>query len=345
MHGTKDGAKGSLCARCSRKSCAPFPPCSMAIRLGSEAAVYRGATVCCFSPMAYRAFSVNRAQFVDPWGLRKTVVSARSGTVRTAPAPIFVPLASLTVSRKPWMVHGAVACLTVLDTVCCSVPTLLPRCVTLVARQERVWMPLKLWWRYKLLGGRLASLAQDRSSLLQLKEVYGEERFVLHFGPTLLWSVYMRSCGVNNPVRTYVYACCAILKHARTHLTRVLHVVALLFFCFFGLFWYIFQLLRKGGDVGVWSLSRASFREPVRLGASHQKDLLGAVLGAFAAGPRLVVLLLLPAVWQKLKFSMPSSFKSLCHIAFLEVAQRRTHIAALSRYALAVRSEKLGVAL
>ncbi len=39
-----------------------------------------------------------------------------------------------------------------------------------------MWKPLKLWWRYKLLGGRLASLAQDRSSLLQLKEVYGEER-------------------------------------------------------------------------------------------------------------------------------------------------------------------------
>lgn len=44
-------------------------------------------------------------------------------------------------------------------------------------------MPLKLWWRYKLLGGRLASLAQDRSSLLQLKEVYGEERLVLSFIP------------------------------------------------------------------------------------------------------------------------------------------------------------------
>lgn len=50
-------------------------------------------------------------------------------------------------------------------------------------------MPLKLWWRYKLLGGRLASLAQDRSSLLQLKEVYGEERLVLHFGHTSLWLV------------------------------------------------------------------------------------------------------------------------------------------------------------
>eukprot|EP00903_Cladosiphon_okamuranus_P009135 g8728.t1 len=53
-----------------------------------------------------------------------------------------------------------------------------------VSTKERVWMPLKLWWRYKLLGGRLASLAQDRSSLLQLKEVYGEERFMAAMSPS-----------------------------------------------------------------------------------------------------------------------------------------------------------------
>lgn len=44
--------------------------------------------------------------------------------------------------------------------------------------KEQVWVPLKLWWRYKLLGGQLASLAQDRSSLSQLKEVYKGERLV-----------------------------------------------------------------------------------------------------------------------------------------------------------------------
>lgn len=54
-------------------------------------------------------------------------------------------------------------------------------------------MPLKLWWRYKLLGGRLASLAQDRSSLLQLKEVYGEERLVWHSAPLCFgWYAVLR---------------------------------------------------------------------------------------------------------------------------------------------------------
>ncbi|CAN0130865.1 unnamed protein product [Ascophyllum nodosum] len=63
-----------------------------------------------------------------------------------------------------------------------------PECISV---KERIWVPMQLWWRYRLLGGRLASLAQDRSSFLQLREVFGEERFMAAMSPPGLLGVVL----------------------------------------------------------------------------------------------------------------------------------------------------------
>lgn len=118
-------------------------------------------------------------------------------------------------------------------------------------------MPLKLWWRYKLLGGRLASLAQDRSSLLQLKEVYGEERLALHsarFGP-----VCFGRCAFLRGRCVYVHGCRADVSLARfTHACTLFST----FSCF------PMARLRAAMSV-VSNLRRKSFPEPLLRCISH----------------------------------------------------------------------------
>ncbi|CAM9489017.1 unnamed protein product [Ectocarpus sp. 4 AP-2014] len=84
----------------------------------------------------------------------------------------------------------------------------------LISVKERVWIPLKLWWRYKLLGGRLASLAQDRSSLLQLKEVYGEERFMAAMSPSGCLSVVLNSAATPEDMLKAYFLCVVFWEKA-----------------------------------------------------------------------------------------------------------------------------------
>ncbi|CAM9573193.1 unnamed protein product [Pylaiella littoralis] len=83
-----------------------------------------------------------------------------------------------------------------------------------VSTQERVWMPLKLWWRYKLLGGRLASLAQDRSSLSQLKEVYKGERFMAAMSPSGCLSVVLNARATHEDMLKAYFQCVVFWEKA-----------------------------------------------------------------------------------------------------------------------------------
>lgn len=116
--------------------------------------------------------------------------------------------------------------------------------------KERVWMPLKLWWRYKLLGGRLASLAQDRSSLVQLKEVYGEERYRLR--SCFRWYAFLPSRHACVHACMYVHDFRVILKRTRTHthahafILRITYIIPL--WCLFRFFFLTTK--EENGHVG-----------------------------------------------------------------------------------------------